>query len=99
MMSFKLVFENKQNSLFCVQMFMENVTPNILRLFYARYALFSKYSPWQLLKDIKRPNTKKGILTIASLDMWSTKEWGFNPSTMLKKKRMIRRKRYRYFEC
>ena len=26
LMSFKLVFENKQNSLFCVQMFMENVT-------------------------------------------------------------------------
>ena len=41
----------------------------------------------------------KGIRTKASLDMWNTKKWGVNPSTMLKKKRMIRRKKYRYFEC
>ena len=41
----------------------------------------------------------KGIRTKASLDMWNTKKRGVNPSTMLKKKRMIRRKKYRYFEC
>ena len=62
--------------------------------------LFEAYSTSHGVTTIHLNNNSKPseavVCKICSLKV--TSKWGVNPSTMLKKKRMIRRKKYRYFE-